>query len=58
MVSTSVVELVRVEASSEHPMQKELTKDSQANVDAKISTAAALEENTDGREDDGEQDFL
>lgn len=35
-----------------------LTKDGQADVDAEVSTAATLEKDTDGREDDGKEDLL
>jgi len=34
-----------------------VTKDGQENVDQKITTAAALEEDTEGREEDGEDDL-
>ena len=34
-----------------------LTKDGESNVDEEIETAAALEEDTHGREDDGKDDF-
>jgi hypothetical protein len=36
---------------------RNVTKDGQEDVDKEISIAAALEENTDGRKDDGKQDL-
>jgi hypothetical protein len=35
-----------------------LTKDGQADVDAEVSTTATLQKDTDGRKDDGKQNFL
>lgn len=35
----------------------ELTKNGQQDVDEEVSTAAALEEDTNGREDDGKKDL-
>lgn len=34
-----------------------VTKDGQADVDAEVSTTATLQKDTDGRKDDGKEDF-
>lgn len=34
-----------------------VTQDGEEDVDAEVGTAAALEEDTDGREDDGKDDL-
>ncbi len=38
-------------------MRLELTENSQADIDEKVDTAARLEENTEGREDDGKDEL-
>lgn len=35
----------------------DVTQDGQQDVDAEVSTTAALQEDTDGREDDGKNDL-